>query len=82
MAKNKDSDSVKAELLKHIDEHKKQLGDDYEMIKEKITEFKGDLMSREDIKQIEDWIKMHPFLSVAFALIVGGAMHKLFSKGG
>lgn len=73
--------SVKEKILDYIEKNKEKLGNDYQDMKDKISGFKEDVMSKEEISQIEEWIKKHPFMAVALALILGAAMHKLFSKG-
>ena len=73
---------VKDKILQYIEEHRDELGDDYTKIKEKITDFKDDVMSKEEVKEIEEWIKKHPFLTVALGILFGAAMHKILGKGG
>lgn len=79
--KKKKKEGIKEQILNYIEKNKEQLGEDYQNIKEKVSDFKDDMMSKEEIKQVEEWIKKHPFLSIAFALILGGTIHKIFSKG-
>ncbi|MBR9690182.1 hypothetical protein GOV08_00685 [Candidatus Woesearchaeota archaeon] len=74
-------ENLKEKILAFIDEHKDKLGEDYEAVKKKIKEIKKDVLSNEDVKNIKEWIKKHPFLTVAFALLLGSAMNKIFGKG-
>ena len=75
-------EGFKEEILKHLEAHKETLGEDYFLIRGKVLGMKDEFMSKEEIRQAEDWIKKHPFLSVAFALIMGAAMHKILAVKG
>ena len=77
---NKNSNNIKEEILEHLNNHKEQLGEDFELIKEMIINKKDEILSNDEIAKVTEWIKKHPFLTIAFATFFGIALNKIFGR--
>jgi ElaB/YqjD/DUF883 family membrane-anchored ribosome-binding protein len=53
---------------------------EYELLRKKFSKYKDQISKNEEVKKAETFIKEHPFVSVAIALVLGAALAKAFEK--